>query len=126
MKKIIGKFFANIRFQFFDAFMEWEIYNRIAAQVNGEKNHGYPFSTLKELEKCSLADTFDSAPFLQDIEKDIARMPRAYGLGFRYILHRDLKTRRSMSEARIIMYQRHARRNIYPETCDPRFVATRA
>lgn len=122
----ITSFFTNIRHAVTVALIEREIYNRIAAHVNGEKNYGYPFDSLDELEAYCRDSGLEAVPFLQDIEKYIVRMPKAYGLAFRYILHRDLKTRGTMPEARIQIYKMLARRRIYPTTCDPRFVATRA
>ena len=47
------------------------------------------------------------------------KMPKAYGDAFRYIAYRDLNERMKM-------YLEIAERRIQPETCDPRFVATRA
>jgi hypothetical protein len=122
----ITSFFAKIRNSWFVGHMEREIYNRIFPHLENERDYGYPFNSDEELHKLCQDSEIVATPFVQDIEWDIVRMPKAYGEAFRYILHREFKAGRNMSRARIKMFKMLARRRVYPETCDPRFVAKHA
>jgi hypothetical protein len=122
--KSIRLFFVNIRREFFFWRIEHEICDRIFPHLEGEWDYGYPFNSDDELQKICEDSAITSLPFVQSIERDIVRMPKAYGEAFRYILYRDLTKCLAMPQKRMAMYQMVAKRNIYPETCDPRFVAT--
>ena len=110
----------------FNACVEREIYNRIFPHLENERDYGYPFTSDAELQEYSRDGEVCKLKFVQDIERDIIRMPKAYGEAFRYILHRDVKSHREMPASRIRMFAMLARRRVYPETCDPRLVARRA
>ena len=109
-------FFARTRRKFFKWCINWEIHDRIFPHLNGEKDHGYPFTS--DLEMNAQTAELDVQPLLDVIEHHIRNMPRAYGESFRYIMHRDL-------HERFRMYERVARKAVRPKTCDPRYVATR-
>jgi hypothetical protein len=113
------KFFANIRQKLFTARIDMEIFNRIAAHINGEKNHGYPFDSTDALAKLSIRGNHDALLNLDIIEQTAAKMPKAYGNAFRYIAYRDLNKRMKM-------YLELAERRVQPKACDPRFVARHA
>jgi hypothetical protein len=122
----IESFFKNVRYWFFFNSMEREIYNRIFPHLQNEGDYGYPFDSHDELLKFCEDSEIAAMPFVQDIERDIARMPKGYGQAFRYILYRELKARKDMPKARRKMFKMLARVYVQPETCDPRFVARRA
>jgi hypothetical protein len=106
--------------------MEREIYNRIFPHLENEGDYGYPFNSREELRKLCHDSELESTPFVQEIETDIVRMPKAYGEAFRYILYRNLKTHGTMPSAYMRMFRMLARRRVHPKTCDPRFVARHA
>ena len=113
-RNTIGSFLARMRQKHFRNQIEREIYNRLMAHLNGEKDYGYPFSSDAEID--ALTETLDVESLLGAIETHTQNMPKAYGQAFRYLLHRDLHERLSMYEQ---VARRHLRR-----PCDPRFVAT--
>jgi hypothetical protein len=119
MKKIIGKFFANIRRKLFNRRVNREIFDKIFPHLNQEANHGYPFNSEEEYEKKCLYAELDAKLHVEIIEKRAARMPEAYGKAFRYIAYRDLNERMKM-------YLEIAEERIQPQTCDPRLVARHA
>jgi hypothetical protein len=112
-------FFKNIRNAWFVGRLEREIYNRIAPHIHGLKDGDYPFSSREELLKAAVEGNLDTKFLIESIEREAERMPEAYGEAFRYVMYRDLNTR-------LRQYARLAQRRVYPTTCDPRFVATRA
>jgi hypothetical protein len=122
----ITSFFKYIRYYWFVNCMEREIYNRIFPHLENERDYGYPFDSDEELSKFCQDSEIVAMPFIQDIERDIVRMPMAYGEAFRYILHRELKACRNISRARMKMFRMLAHVYIEPETYDQRFVARRA
>ena len=116
MKKIIGKFFASIRQKLFKQRVNREIFHKIFPHLNGQANHGYPFSSDDEMVRLHIRGGLDAQMRFDMIERTAARMPKAYGDAFRYIAYRDLNERMKM-------YLEIAAERIQPETCDPRFVA---
>jgi hypothetical protein len=125
LMKLIQLFFANIRRKFFVWRIDREIHDRIFPHLEKDRDYGYPFNSDEELQKFCADRKFLHLPFVRDIELDIARMPKAYGEAFRYILYRDLERRSNMPSERMKMYQVLAQRRV-KRTCDPRFVAVRA
>jgi hypothetical protein len=108
-------FFTQMRRKFFDRRLNREIFDRIMPHLQGEKDHGYPFSTHEQMN--AQTEALDVQVLLDTIERQISHMPEAYGESFRHIMHRDL-------HERFAMYERDAQRRVQ-RTCDPRLVATR-
>ena len=106
--------------------MEREIYNRIFPHLENERDYGYPFESDEELHKLCQDHEIAAMPFVQDIERDLTRIPKAYGEAFRYILYRELKACRTMSRARMKMFKMLVHVYIPPEAYDSRFIARRA
>jgi hypothetical protein len=119
---MIKSFLKEIRFALFEVCIDREIYNHLFSHLTLEADHGYPFHSNKEMEALCKEPTITSLPFVREIEKDICRMPNGYQKCFRYILHRELG-KGPMKEKRMRWYRMMARKNVYPEHCDPRFVA---
>ena len=122
----LTSFFKNIRYTWFVIRMEREIYNRIFPHLENETGSWIPVRLDEELAKLCQDNEIAALPFVQNIERDIVQMPKAYGEAFRYILYRELKARRTMSRSRVKMFKMLARVYIHPEPCDPKFVASRA
>ena len=78
----IKLFFAKIRNAWFVSRLETEIYHRIFSHLNCEGDYGYPFDSDDELRKCCQDSSIAARPFVQEIERDITRMPKAYGEPF--------------------------------------------
>jgi hypothetical protein len=76
--------------------------------------------------KCCQDSAIAALPFVQEIERDITRMPKAYGEAFRFILYRELKACKEMPRDRVKMFKMLARQRVQPAACDPRFVARHA
>lgn len=99
--------------------LEQEIFNRIFPHLNNEGDFRYPFRSdeeiLREVERQS--KELDRSIIM--IEAHAQRMPRAYGLAFRYVFYREI--RRCVAQ-----YEKVARERIKPKTCDPRLIARRA
>jgi hypothetical protein len=115
-------FLKEIRSTLFEVRVDREIYARLFPHLQLEADHSYPFHTHEEMGALCNDPAITSLPFVQEIEKDIRRMPEGYQKSFRYILHREL-ARGPMKPKRMQMYRMLARKNVYPEHCDPRFVA---
>jgi hypothetical protein len=116
MKKIIGKFFVNIRQKLLNRRVNREIFQKIFPHINKEADHGYPFGSKDEMVRLHIRSGLDAQMKFDMIERTAAKMPKAYGDAFRYIAYRDLNERMKM-------YLEIAAERIQPETCDPRFVA---
>jgi hypothetical protein len=121
----LTSFFNNIRYTWFVIRTEREIYNRIFPHLEQERDYGYPFDSDEEMRKLCQDGEIAALPFVQNIERDIVRMPKAYGEAFRYILYRELKARGTLPRARMKMFRMLARVYIHPEPCDPKFIACR-
>ena len=119
MRQGIGKFLASIRRKLFAARVDREIFFKIFPHLNQEADHGYPFKSDEEIFRARVRGNLQTSLDLDLIERAAARMPKAYGEGFRYIVYRDLNERMET-------YLEIAERRIQPETCDPRCVAARA
>lgn len=117
--KPIQLFFAKIRQQFFNWRVNREIFHRMFPHLNQEPDHGYPFHSDEELEKLALYGELDAKLHLELIERLAERMPKAYGVAFRYVAYRDLSERMKA-------YLEIAGERVQPKICDPRFVASRA
>jgi len=115
-------FLKEIRFTLFEVRVDREINAHLFPHLQLEADHGYPFHTHEEMEALCKNPVITSLPFVQEIEKDICRMPEGYQKSFRYILHREL-ARGPMRPERTHWYRMLARKNVYPQQCDPRFVA---
>jgi hypothetical protein len=87
--------------------------------MNHEADHGYPFSSLREMAEASSRKHLTAESTLRLIEQTASKMGKAEGDAFRYIAYRDLNDRMQM-------YLEFASPRVQPATCDPRFVATRA
>lgn len=90
-----------------------------------EADNGYPFHSDAEMATHCEDAAITALPFVQEIERDIQRMPDGYGNCFRYILHREMR-KGQMTPKHMRMYRMLARRNVQPETCDRRCVARAA
>ena len=119
MEKNIRKFFATIRQKLFAAHINWEIFHKIFPHLNQKADHGYPFNSDDEMVKLHIRGNLHAGLNLRLIERTAAKMPKAYGDAFRYVAYRDLNERMEM-------YLELAEQRVQPQTCDPRFVATRA
>jgi len=119
MKQGIGKFFAGIRRRLFAARVDREIFFRIFPHLNQESDHGYPFDSDDEMVALHVRGRFQNKLDLDLVEQAAARMPKAYGDAFRYIVYRDLNKRMEM-------YMEIAEQRMQPETCDAECVATHA
>jgi len=117
MRNAEKSFFKRVRQHLFRERVDREIFGRIFPHLRKEKDYGYSFRT--DLEMNAETDHLDILASLRHIERQIGRMPKAYGASFRHILHRDINERLQSFEA-------VGRRRIQPTSCDPRFVATRA
>ena len=106
--------------------LENEIFDRIFPHLQQECNAGYPFNSDKEIRAVCVNSEIADLPFAREIERDIRRMPKGYGLAFRYILYRELELGKEMSKARMKMFQMLARHRVDVKDCNPRFVARRA
>src|ERR1039457_3787851 len=116
MKKIIGKFFVNIRQKLLNQRVNREIFQKIFPHINKEADHGYPFGSKDEMVRLHIRSGLDAQMKFDMIERTAAKMPKAYGDAFRYIAYRDLNERMKM-------YLEIAAERIQSETCDSRFVA---
>lgn len=103
----------------FEDQVDREIYMRIFPHVTNERNHGYPFRSTDELGATLRHESLAIRNAIDALEKQCDEMPKVYGRAFRYIMYRDIS--RCLAK-----YQAAAPQHIYPKTCDPRFVATRA
>jgi hypothetical protein len=119
MKKIIGKFFANIRQNFFNWRVNQEIFHQISPHLRKEANNGYPFESKDDMVKLHVRGNLHAGLNLHLIGHTAAKMPKFQGDAFRYIVYRDLNER-------LEMYLTLAEECIQPEKCDPQFVATHA
>jgi hypothetical protein len=119
MTQGIAKFLASIRRKLFAARVDREIFFKIFPHLNQKADHGYSFKSNDEMVRAHVRGHLQTSLDLDLIERVAARMPKAYGDAFRYIVYRDLNKR--MEE-----YMELAERRIQPETCDPRWIATHA
>ena len=117
MSRKTGSFFAQLRQKLFDKRVNHEIFDRIFPHHLGEKDHGFSFDSRQEM--IEQTEKLDVRSLLDSIERQIEKMPKAYGESFRHIMHRDL-------HERLKMFEQVARRRVKPDWCDPRFVATHA
>ena len=116
MLRTIISFCLNFRHQF-GWRIEQEIYYRIFSHLRQERGHGYSFQSDQELQKLLTREHAKAAALLATLQRDSARMPKAYGQAFRYIMYRELNQR-------LEQYEAHMRRCIRPD-CDPQYVARR-
>ena len=100
----------------FDRRIHWEIFHNLFPHLGKESDEGYAFSSDEEM--IGVTDELDVQQLLENVEKQIKKLPTAYGHCFRYIMHRDI-------HSRLQQYARLAKRNTPPETIDLRFVARR-
>jgi hypothetical protein len=91
MFKSTRKFFAKLRFKLFVWRIDSEIYNRLFAHLEGERDCGYPFATDEQMDAQTKAR--DIRAFLDLIDQQTKEMPKAYGEAFRYLMQRDLYNR---------------------------------
>lgn len=97
MKKIIGKFFANIHQNLLARRIHLEIERCIFPQLVGDKNCGYPFNDSEEkLEELAAFGGLDAQLHLDMIERRAKELPDTYANAFRYLMYRDLNTRMKM------------------------------
>jgi hypothetical protein len=109
--------FVRIRQRFFKWRLSREIFDRIFPHLEREQDHGYSFQSDQEMKAQTAA--LNAEALLKSVERQIHKLPRAYGESFRHIMHRDLCDRLSM-------YADEAKRQTHPTDIDPRFVATHA
>jgi hypothetical protein len=119
---MIKSFLEEIRFALFEVRIDREIYNHLFPHLQLEADHGYPFHSHEEMEALCKDPAIVSLPFVQEIEKDICRMPEGCQKCFRYILHREL-AKGPMKSKRMRWYRMVARKNVEPEHSDSRFAA---
>ncbi len=92
----IGKFAARIRREKFAANITREIYHKIFPHMNGQADHGYLFSSDKELYKARLDGSSTVRTMLCDLNSAALKMPEAECNAFLYIVNRDLEERLRM------------------------------
>ena len=114
---LYGSLFTRMRKKFLDWRVNREIFNQMFPHYRGEKDYGYASRTIDEMSEET--DEFNVQTLFDTIEQQIRKMPRAYGVSFRHIMHRELHERLSM-------YEHMARRRVPPTWCDPRHIATHA
>ena len=117
--KGIGKLVVRIQRFLFAARVNREIFQRIFPHLNREANHGYPFACDEEMARLHTRGRLQTSLDMDLLERTAARMPKAYGEAFRYIVYRDLNERMEM-------YLEIAEQRMQPESCDARLVATHA
>lgn len=108
----IGKFLVRIRREKFAANITREIYHKIFPHMNGHADHGYPFSSDKELYKARLEGSSTVRTMLCDLNSAALHMPEAECNAFLYIANRDL-------EERLRMYIRLANARSAPCSSQP-------
>lgn len=116
---IIGKFVSKIRQWYFHRRINREIYQKIFPHLNQMADHGYPFQTDQEMVRMHIRNNLKAGLNLRAIGATAAKMPKAEGDAFRYIVYRDLNERMEM-------YLEHARQREHQKQCDPELVATHA
>ena len=89
----IGKFFARIPNEKFAADITREIDQKIFPHINGQADHGYPFSTKRELHKARLDGFIKLRTMLCDLDSAAFKMPEVECNAFLYLVHRDLEER---------------------------------
>ena len=104
------KFFASIRRKLFNWRLNWEIFHKIFPHLRQEANHGYPFKSDDEMTRLHIRGRLQTKIDLDLIERAAARMPKAYGEAFRYLMYRDL-------QQRMERYMEVAEERIQPVTC---------
>jgi hypothetical protein len=112
-----GSFFARMRQRFFRWSINREIFANLFPHLEHESDEGYPF--VNDVEMVAQSEALDVQSLLEDVEKQIEKLPKAYGQCFRYLMRRDI-------HERLQMYARLAKRRTPPTTLDPRFVARHA
>lgn len=115
--KEIKAFFARRRTRSFERNINREIFSNLFPHLQQESDEGYPF--ISDAEMVEQIQELDLQSLLTAIERQIEKLPTAYGQCFRYLMHKDL-------HERLQMYARLAKRETPPATIDPRFVARRA
>ena len=115
----IKSFFAKIRQQFFCWRVNREIFHRISPHLRNETDYGYQFHSTDELVAAHIRLNLQAGLTLRLIERTAAKLPKFQGDAFRLIAYRDLNERMQM-------YLEIAEGCVQPESCDPRFIATRA
>ena len=110
----IRSFIAYLRLCLFTIRVEREIYHRIAPQIHGHKDHGYPFGSRAELLKAALQENRDIKSCLEIIERQADHMGKAYGEAFRYVMYRDL-------HERLLPYVKLAQWRVSPELRIPQY-----
>jgi hypothetical protein len=108
-------FLVRLRQRWFSRRLNHEILARLFPHLNGEANHGYPFTDTEQMEVQT--DTLDASVLLARIESHIQRMPKGYRKCFRHVMHRELN-------AILKRYEQEARRNVQPAQIEPQFLAT--
>ena len=119
MKKLIGKFIANIRRKRLIAHIEREIYHKIFPHLNGHADHGYPFSSDEGLFKARLEGFVSARNTLHRIDEAARKMAKAESNAFRYIVARDLNER-------LAFYLKYAQDRDYTPKDEPCLVAQAA
>lgn len=112
-----GSFIKRIRQSLFRWRADREIFEKIFPHLRRAKDCGYSFLSDHEMNRQT--EEFGVQGLLDTIERQIRRMPKAYGESFRHVMHRDL-------HARLIKYENAGRRRIQPHSIASHFVATRA
>jgi len=84
------KFFANIRRKLLKWRISREIYQKIFPHLNGHANHGYPFDSDEKMVRLHIRNNLQAGLNLRSIGEVAAKMPKAEGDAFRYIVYRDL------------------------------------
>ena len=85
------KFFAAIRRMLFTRRINREIYHKIFPHLNGQADHGYPFSSDDELHAERLRSYLNFRKMLSALDAAVLKMPAAEGNAFLYLAHRDLE-----------------------------------
>lgn len=109
-----SSFLSRMRRKFFNWRLNREIFHNIFPHVTRESNEGYPFVSRPEMN--THTEALDVQGLLDSIERQIEKLPTAYGECFRYAMRRDLHDRLSM-------YAEVAKRRTKPATGNPQLAA---
>jgi hypothetical protein len=112
-----SSFLTRMRRKFFNWRLNREIFHNIFPHVTRESNEGYSFSSYADMH--TQTEALDLQELLADVECQIAKLPTAYSLCFRYAMHRDIYER-------LRLYAEVAKRRTKPELNNPTFVAKHA
>lgn len=110
----VSSFFARMARKSFGKRLNQEILDRLFPHLERESNEGYPFTSDTEMN--AQTEALDVVAMFEDVERQVEKLPTAYGECFRYLMHKDIVER-------LQLYADAAQREIPPVRIEPRFVA---